>query len=95
MNRGVKGNRRERHGQWNYGSKGGKAMAAINRRYIDSGLDVGRVVEVAGWVLSRGKGRASITSLRGGRLEAGWPHSLKSQEGEFEGGGPCQCKYHR
>ena len=61
-------------------------MAAINRRYIDSGLDVGRGVEVAGWVLSRGKGRASITSLRGGRLEAGWPHSLKSQEGEFEGG---------
>lgn len=37
MNRGVKGNRREKHGQRNYGSKGGKAMAAINRRYIDSG----------------------------------------------------------
>lgn len=36
MNRGVKGNRREKNGQRNYGSKGGKAMAAINRRYIDS-----------------------------------------------------------
>ena len=49
-------------------------------------MAVGRVVEVAGWVPARGKGRASITSLRGGRLEAGWPHSLKSQKGEFERG---------
>lgn len=46
----------------------------------------GGVVEVAGWVPARGKRRASITSLRGGRLEAGWPHSLKSQKGGFERG---------
>ena len=37
VNRGVKGNRRERLGQRNYGGKGRKAMAAINRRYIGNG----------------------------------------------------------
>jgi hypothetical protein len=55
--------------------KGGKATAAINRRYIGSGCwgmrGWRRYSPSAGWVPARGEGRTSITSLRGGRLEAG------------------------
>lgn len=49
-------------------------------------MAVRRVAEMVGWIPARGKARTSITSLRGGRLEAGWPNGLKSQEGESERG---------